>query len=113
VRAELDRNKYRKRVKVSDAQFTTVNLTRHTFHGDWNYSIAPRSRRTKWLGYWWTCPKRTTSDHEAFYAAAEIDPVSAVYVTGFVLPQNFIARVFRNRDQDRNWWRSAGQYGQN
>jgi hypothetical protein len=47
VRAELDRNKYPKGVKVSDAQLGVVNLTRHTFHGDWNYTIAPRSRRTK------------------------------------------------------------------
>src|SRR5215831_12764444 len=47
VRAELDRNKYPKGVKVSDAQLSAVNLTRHTFHGDWNYTIAPRSRRTK------------------------------------------------------------------
>jgi hypothetical protein len=47
VRAELDRNKYPKGVKVSDAQLDAVNLTRHTFHGDWNYTIAPHSRRTK------------------------------------------------------------------
>jgi len=24
-----------------------VNLPRHTFHGDWNYTIAPHCRRTK------------------------------------------------------------------
>src|SRR5215469_5363007 len=47
VRAELDRNKYPKGVKVSDAQLSAVNLTRHTFHGDWNYTIKPQSRRTK------------------------------------------------------------------
>jgi hypothetical protein len=47
VRAELDRNTYPKGVKVSDARLSAVNLTRHTFHGDGNYTVAPRSRRTK------------------------------------------------------------------
>ena len=37
-------DKYPKGVKVSDAQLGAVNLTCHTFHGDWNYTIAPRSR---------------------------------------------------------------------
>jgi hypothetical protein len=41
VRAELDENKYPKGVKVSDAQLAAVNLSRHSFHGDWNYTIAP------------------------------------------------------------------------
>jgi hypothetical protein len=41
VRAELDENKYPKGVKVSDAQLDTVNLSRHSFHGDWNYTISP------------------------------------------------------------------------
>ncbi len=36
VRAELDENKYPKGVKVSDAQLAAVNLSRHSFHGDWN-----------------------------------------------------------------------------
>jgi transposase len=42
VRAELDENKYPKAVKVSDAQLAAVNLSRHSFHGDWNYTIGPR-----------------------------------------------------------------------
>jgi len=44
VRAELDENKYPKGVKVSNAQLAAVNLIRHTIHGDWNYTIAPRRR---------------------------------------------------------------------
>jgi hypothetical protein len=44
VRAELDENKYPKGVKVSDAQLAAVNLSRHSFHGDWNYTIAPKSK---------------------------------------------------------------------
>ena len=39
VRAELDENKYPKGVKVSDFQMAAVNLTRHSFHGDWNYAV--------------------------------------------------------------------------
>jgi hypothetical protein len=42
VRAELDENKYPKGVKVSDLQMAAVNLTRHTFHGDWNYTVSPK-----------------------------------------------------------------------
>ena len=45
VRAELDERKYPKGVKVPDAQLAAVNLSRHAFHGDWNYTISP-SRKT-------------------------------------------------------------------
>ena len=47
VRAELDRSKYPNGVKVSDAQLAAINLTRHDFHGDWNYTIAPRHKVTR------------------------------------------------------------------
>jgi hypothetical protein len=45
VRAELDENKYPKGVKVSDAQLAAVNLSRHSFHGDWNYTISPNAKK--------------------------------------------------------------------
>jgi hypothetical protein len=41
VRAELDENKYPKGVKISDSTFDSLNLARHAFHGDWNYTISP------------------------------------------------------------------------
>jgi hypothetical protein len=41
VRAELDRGHYPGGVTVTDAQMATVQLTRHRFHGDWNYTIRP------------------------------------------------------------------------
>ena len=41
VRAELDDGKYPKGIKISDAQLTAINLVRHAFHGDWNYTISP------------------------------------------------------------------------
>jgi Rhodopirellula transposase DDE domain len=47
VRAELDENKYPKGVKVSDAQLAAVSLSRHSFHGDWNYTIAPSPKKPR------------------------------------------------------------------
>ena len=41
VRAELDENKYPKGIKVSNAQLAAVNLSCHSFHGEWNYTISP------------------------------------------------------------------------
>jgi hypothetical protein len=41
VRAELDENKYPKGVKISDSTFDSLNLARHAFHGDWNYTTSP------------------------------------------------------------------------
>jgi hypothetical protein len=43
VRCELDRNSYPAGIKVADAQLASVNLKRHDFHGEWNYTISPRS----------------------------------------------------------------------
>ena len=44
VRAELDERKYPKGLKVSDDQLAAVNISRHSFHGDWNYTISPRQK---------------------------------------------------------------------
>ena len=44
VRAGLDEKKYPKGVKVSDLQMAAINLTRHSFHGDWNYTISPHRK---------------------------------------------------------------------
>ena len=41
VRAELDRGRYPAGITVTDAQLATIRLTRHRFHGDWNYTIRP------------------------------------------------------------------------
>ena len=41
VRAELDENKYPKGIKISNAQFSAINITCHSFHSDWNYTISP------------------------------------------------------------------------
>ena len=41
VYAQIDDREYEKGIKVSDAQLATINITRNTFHGDWNYTVAP------------------------------------------------------------------------
>jgi transposase len=43
VKAELDKREYPKGIKVPDAEFATINMVRDDFHGEWNYSISPRS----------------------------------------------------------------------
>ena len=42
VHAELDPGLYPAGIKISDAQMAALPLTRHTWHGDWNYTLAPR-----------------------------------------------------------------------
>jgi hypothetical protein len=44
VRCEIDRNTYPAGVKVSDAEMDAINIERHQFHGDWNYTIRPQIR---------------------------------------------------------------------
>lgn len=41
INAELDQNSYVNGIKVSDEDIATVQLKKHKFHGDWNYSISP------------------------------------------------------------------------
>jgi transposase len=45
VRSELDRRRYPGGVGITDAQWATVQLERHRFHGEWNYTIHPRTMR--------------------------------------------------------------------
>lgn len=43
VTCRLDRGKYPTGRKVTDEEMQSINLSRHKFHGDWNYMIRPRS----------------------------------------------------------------------
>lgn len=45
IRAEADANHYETGVKVTDAELAAVPITRHEFHGDWNYTIAQSNSR--------------------------------------------------------------------
>ena len=42
IRAELDENEYPAGIKVSDEELAQVRIKKHTFHGDWNYTILPK-----------------------------------------------------------------------
>ena len=44
VACQLDTNTYDTGIKVSDSELAAVQLQRHEFHGEWNYSILPSSR---------------------------------------------------------------------
>ena len=41
VRSRLVRKHYAKGERITDAQMTTLNLTRHDTNPDWNYTLAP------------------------------------------------------------------------
>jgi len=41
VKSVLDTNRYEKGIKVSDEEIAKINILRHEFHGDWNYTIKP------------------------------------------------------------------------
>jgi transposase len=45
IRAEADLTTYRTGLEVSDAELASVPLSRHDFHGDWNYTIAQTKAR--------------------------------------------------------------------
>jgi hypothetical protein len=47
VRSEVDRRRYADGVTVTDAQMASVRLDHHNFHGDWNYTIYPTSKRPR------------------------------------------------------------------
>ena len=43
VKAALDRNHYQTKIKVTDQELARLRMTRHEFHGDWNYTFKPRT----------------------------------------------------------------------
>jgi hypothetical protein len=42
VHAELDTNCYPTGIQVSDGEIAALPITRHRFHGDWNYTLHPQ-----------------------------------------------------------------------
>jgi hypothetical protein len=42
VRCEIDGSLYPKGVKVPDEEMLALNIKRHMFHGEWNYTISPQ-----------------------------------------------------------------------
>jgi transposase len=45
VQCELDTQAYPAGIVVTDAELAQVNLQRNDFHGEWNYTISPRTRQ--------------------------------------------------------------------
>jgi transposase len=43
VHAELDTNTYAAGVRISDRQHDALPVTRHDWHGDWNYTLRPEA----------------------------------------------------------------------
>ena len=44
VCCEIDSNLYPKGVEESDAELQAINISRHDFHGEWNYTISPNQQ---------------------------------------------------------------------
>ena len=44
--ARLDDQTYERGIDVTDDQLAEVNITRHAFHGDWNYTVIPSLARS-------------------------------------------------------------------
>ena len=47
VQAELDTGLYPTGIKISDQQMAALPITRHIFHGDWNYTLDPHPAQTR------------------------------------------------------------------
>jgi len=47
VKSELDTNLHLKGIKVADAEMNAINLHRHEFHGECNYTIKPKPKSTR------------------------------------------------------------------
>jgi hypothetical protein len=43
VKAAIDNNHYPDKIKVTDEQLAHIRLKRNKFHGDWNYTLLPRT----------------------------------------------------------------------
>ncbi len=46
IRAGLDTSRYPTGTKVSDEELASINLKRHYFHGEWNYTLLPTRRKS-------------------------------------------------------------------
>jgi hypothetical protein len=43
VRCAIDPKTYPAGVKVTNREMAAIDILRHTFHGDWNYTIRPKT----------------------------------------------------------------------
>jgi len=47
VLSEIDTNTYPAGIKVTDAEMDDINIRRHDFHGEWNYTISPHPQNSR------------------------------------------------------------------
>lgn len=47
VHAELDSGQYPTGIQISDEAIAALPITRHRFHGDWNYTLHPTDQRPR------------------------------------------------------------------
>ncbi len=47
IRSEIDQGRYPKGRAVTDQQMAELQLEPHAFHGDWNYTIRPKHRKSQ------------------------------------------------------------------
>ncbi len=45
IKAELDETQYPLKTKVTDQELDAIQIKRHKFHGDWNYTIRPNQTK--------------------------------------------------------------------
>lgn len=43
IKVKVDEREYKKGRKISDKEFSEINIEREEFHGDWNYTIKPNN----------------------------------------------------------------------
>lgn len=44
VKCEIDTNKYPKGIKVPNKEMKSLRINKHSFHGEWNYTICPQHK---------------------------------------------------------------------
>ena len=42
IRSTLDENSYKKGIRITKKQLEDLNISKHQFHGEWNYSFKPK-----------------------------------------------------------------------
>lgn len=43
VKAKIDENEYERGRVITDEELKNINIKHHKFHGEWNYTIRPKT----------------------------------------------------------------------
>ena len=47
VECVIDKKRYERGVEIRKEEFEAIKIKEHKFHGEWNYTIMPRSKKSK------------------------------------------------------------------